>query len=84
VAAKVATLLVQLAARQETVVSGKVQAVRLALVQEPWQVPVPAQTVRVPRGAPEATAVQCPAVLVSAQASHCPLQALSQQTPSTQ
>lgn len=79
-----ATLLLQLAARQETVVSGKVQAVRLALVQDPWQVPVPAQAERVPRGVPEATAVHCPLVLVSAHASHCPLQAFSQQMPSTQ
>jgi hypothetical protein len=84
VAANVATLLLQLAARQETVVSGKVQAVRLAVVQDPWQLPEPAQVARVPRGEPEATAVHCPLVLVSAHASHCPLQALSQQTPSTQ
>jgi len=83
-AASVATLLVQLAARHDTVVSGKVQVVRLAPVQLPWQAPAPPQAVRVPRGAPEVTAVQWPMVLVSAQASHWPVQLLSQQTPSTQ
>ena len=49
----------------------------------PQTEPSEAQAVRALRGAP-ATAVQVPTLPVSAQASHCPVQPVSQQTPSTQ
>jgi hypothetical protein len=44
--------------------------------------PSAAQAARVPWGAPEA-AVQVPALPATSQASHCPLQEVSQQKPST-
>jgi hypothetical protein len=61
-----------------------VQAVRVVPPHEPRQASrVPAQAARVPRGAP-VTTVQRPALPYSPHASHCPVQALSQQMPSTQ
>jgi len=45
--------------------------------------PVPAHAVRAARGVP-ITGTQRPGVLLSLHASHCPVQALSQHTPSTQ
>jgi hypothetical protein len=59
-----------------------VQLVRKLPLQLPSQAePSPAQAARLPRGAP-VTAVHVPAV--TSQASHCPAQALLQQTPSAQ
>jgi hypothetical protein len=49
----------------------------------PQSVPSVAQALRPPRGAP-ATGEQVPSCPLSAQASHWPLQVVSQQTPSTQ
>jgi len=60
---------------------GKLQAVRSVPLQLPAQAPVPAQASRPLRGAP-VTAVQVPGVAL--QASHWPLQAWSQHTPSAQ
>jgi hypothetical protein len=59
-----------------------------AVVREPSQVPPQAvlsvaQALRGPRGAP-ATGAQVPLLPVASQASHCPLQLVLQQTPSTQ
>lgn len=82
VAASVAMAFVQLAARQE--VTGKVQAVLFSPSQVPAHgVPLPTHATRGRRGVP-VTAVHWPFVPGSAHASQAPLQALSQQTPSTQ
>jgi hypothetical protein len=59
-----------------------VHAVRSATLQVPRQV-LPAQAGREPRGVP-LTAVHTPTAPGSLQASHCPLQARLQQTPSAQ
>jgi hypothetical protein len=58
-------------------------AVVVPLQMPPQVVPKPAQTVRVPCGGPE-TGVQLPTALLTSQASHWPVHALSQHTPSTQ
>jgi hypothetical protein len=72
------------AARQDLAAPGKAQAVRSVPSQVPPQtVPSDSQARRVPTGAP-ATAVQVPTRLAWSQASHWPVQALSQQTPSAQ
>jgi hypothetical protein len=63
---------------------GYVQARRLPAPHAPAQAPEPAQAARVPCGAPDVTAVQVPAEPETSQASHWPLQAASQHTPSTQ
>jgi hypothetical protein len=85
-AAGVAVPFVQLAARHVVVAAGKAHDVRLVPSHAPPHVaPAPAQAawpVDV-RGAP-LTAVQVPLVVASAQASHCPAQAVLQQTPSAQ
>jgi hypothetical protein len=61
-----------------------VQAVALTPPQVPPQaVPSVVQAARVPRGAP-VTVLQVPALPTSLQALHCPVQAVLQQTPSTQ
>jgi hypothetical protein len=49
-----------------------------------WQAPVPLQAGRVPRGGPESTGVQVPSLPETLQASHWPVHALLQHTPSTQ
>ena len=51
--------------------------------QVPPQAPVPLHAERPPRGAP-VTAVQVPTAFATSQASHWPLQAWSQHTPSAQ
>ena len=61
---------------------GKVQAFALEPVHVPWQTPKPLQDGRPPCGAP-VTVVQVPRRPATSQASHCPLQARSQQTEST-
>jgi hypothetical protein len=58
--------------------------VRLADEQLPPQVPEPAHAVREPCGAPLVIAEQVPTDPDTSQASHCPPQAPSQHTPSTQ
>ena len=59
------------------------QEVRAVPSQVPPQAPEPLQAERVPRGAP-VTAVQVPTAMATSQASHWPLQAWSQHTPSAQ
>jgi hypothetical protein len=82
VAAAVTTAFEQLGARQAAV--GYAQDARLVPSQAPPQAePSVAQAARPPRGSPM-TAVQTPLLPARLQASHCPPQALSQQTPSTQ
>jgi hypothetical protein len=84
VAPSVAVPLVQLAVRQETVAAGKAHAVRLVPSHIPPQVvPAPVHAAWPVRGAP-LTAVQIPLLAVSPHDSHCPVQALLQQTPSAQ
>jgi hypothetical protein len=73
----------QSAGKQVVSPAGKVQAARPAPSQLPWQAPMPAQAGRPPPGAPVA-GTQLPAWPGSLHASHCPPQALSQQTESTQ
>jgi hypothetical protein len=58
--------------------------VRSAPSQVAWQTPVPAHAVRVLPCTAPATATHVPTLPPTSHASHCPLQALSQQTPSTQ
>ena len=82
-AATVATALAQLPARQDWLLPGNVQALRFAPSQVPAHGAAPAHAVRPARGAP-VTARQIPFLLASAQDSHCPAHAVSQQTPSTQ
>ena len=57
--------------------------VRSAPSQAAWQAPDPEQAVRAPCTAP-ATATHVPTLPPTSHASHWPVQALSQQTPSTQ
>jgi hypothetical protein len=64
-------------------VVGLVQVMRFVPLQVPAQVPVPPHAVRGATGAP-VTAEHVPTRPVSPQASHCPLHAVSQHTPSTQ
>lgn len=52
--------------------------------QLPLQVPLPAQAARAPCGAPELSAVQVPTAPATSHASHAPVQAALQHTPSTQ
>jgi hypothetical protein len=81
-AANVATAPVQLGALHCDV--GYAHAVRPTPLHVPPQVvPVPLHAVRLPWGAP-LTAKQVPTLFVTSHASHCPLHATSQQTPSTQ
>jgi len=83
-AASTATPELQEGLRQVVLAPGYAQADGWAPSQAPPQtVPSEAQAVLALRGAP-ATAVQVPAVAASAHASHCPVHAVSQQTPSTQ
>jgi hypothetical protein len=83
-AARVATPPAQLAARQEVVSSGYAQAVRRLPSQAPPQAePSESHAGRPFSGAPVA-GEQVPARPGRSQASHCPRQAVSQQTPSTQ
>ena len=58
-------------------------AARRVPSQVPPQVPVPLHAERVPRGVP-ITAVQVPTAFATSHASHWPLQAWLQQTPSAQ
>jgi hypothetical protein len=60
-----------------------VQETRAVPSQVPPQAPVPLHAERVPWGAPD-TAVQVPTAMGTSQASHWPLQAWSQHTPSAQ
>jgi len=61
-----------------------VHAVRLTPLHEPPQVmPAPVQALRGATGAPE-TALHTPSEPGTLQASHWPVQVVSQQTPSTQ
>jgi hypothetical protein len=79
-----ATAFEQDAARHWLAPVGYAQAVRDDPSQEPPQAdPSVAHAVRPPRGSPT-TAPQTPALPATLQASHWPLQAVSQQTPSTQ
>jgi len=83
-AALVATPAWQLAAPQAVCAAGKTHAVRFAPSQvPPHTVPAPAHAARVPRGLP-VTAVHAPFMFASPQDWHLPVQADSQQTPSTQ
>lgn len=83
-AARVAVPAVQLAGRQFVLAPGKPQAVRVVPSHDPAQaVPAPAQAAWPVRGAP-LTAAHVPLLAVSAQASHWPLHAALQQTPSAQ
>lgn len=76
--------LAQLPAEHWAVLPGKLQAVGLVPSHWLWQGAVPVQAARIdPRGNP-ATVRHLPALLLSLHAWHCPVQALSQQTPSTQ
>jgi hypothetical protein len=71
-------------ARHSTPEPGKAQASGVTPSHDPLQlVPSPAQGARPPCGAP-LTGVQVPALAGTSQASHWPLQSVSQQTPSTQ
>jgi hypothetical protein len=80
----VATPSVQDAARQAVAEPGKAQASRVAPSQAPAQEePSVAQAVRAPWGAP-VTAAQLPTLPATSHASHWPVHAVSQQTPSTQ
>jgi len=83
-AAATATPEVHEGLRQVVELPGYAQAVGLVPLHAPPQtVPSEAHAVRGLRGAP-VTGVQVPTLPVSAQAWHCPVQAVSQQTPSTQ
>ena len=57
---------------------------RLPAPHAPAHTPEPAQAAREPRGAPDVTAVHVPGEPETLQASHWPLQATLQHTPSTQ
>ena len=81
-AASVSVEPVQLSERQEAVV--KPHAVADVPLQVPWQVPLPAQTVRAPCGWPDVTVVQTPGVAATSHAWHCPVQLVSQHLVSTQ
>jgi hypothetical protein len=84
-AGSVSTPFVQEAPRHWVAPPGYPQAVALDPLQVPPQTePSVAQAAREPCGAPELTVVQVPTLLVTSHAWHWPLQALSQQTPSTQ
>ena len=73
----------QTAAEQTVVETGKSpQPSRLLPLQLALHAPVPAHAARDPVGAP-LTAVQCPTLPPTLHASHWPLHAPSQQTPST-
>ncbi len=73
----------QAAAAHTVPALGKVHASVSAPSHCPWQGAVPGQASRGATGVP-VTAVQLPTVLASLHDSHCPSQALSQQTPSAQ
>ena len=77
-------VLAQLAAAHCVLLSGYVHALRLPDAQLPPQVPSPAQAAREPCGSPLVTAEHVPTAMATSQASHCPVQALLQQNPSTQ
>ena len=80
----VTTPLAQPAAAHWAVLPGKVQAVGLVPSHWLWQGAVPVHRARSdPRGVPEMVR-HLPGLLDSPQDWHCPLQALSQHTPSTQ
>jgi hypothetical protein len=83
VAAAVALPSAQLAVRHDVVAGGYVHAARWVPSQVPPQVPVPLHAERMPRGAP-VTAVQVPTDFATSHASHWPLQAWLQHTPSAQ
>jgi len=81
----VAEPFMQIAAPHITVPSGNPQAVLLVPLHVPTQPAVPVHLARrVPRGAPLVTLAQVPSWPVSPHDSHWPVQALSQQKPSTQ
>jgi hypothetical protein len=61
-----------------------VQLVALVPSQVAAQVPLPGHADRVPRGPPDVSVVQVPRDAGRLHASHWPVQALSQQTPSWQ
>jgi len=84
VAAAVAVPPVQLAPRQEVLVSGNAQAAVFEPSHAPPQaVPAPVQALRGACGSP-LTATQVPTLPGTSHASHWPLQAWLQQTPSAQ
>ena len=83
-AVKTATPVLHDGVRQVAPLPGKAHAVRLVPSHAPPQTePSEAQALRALRG-PPATGVQMPALPASAQASHWPVHAVSQQRPSTQ
>ena len=82
-AGSVATLSSQEASRHWVSAPGKVQDTPLAPLQEPTQGPSPVQAGRPFWGSPT-TGRQVPSLPWALQASHWPLQGLSQHTPSTQ
>jgi hypothetical protein len=75
--------LVQIAAAQTVVLSGKVQVLPSEPSHWAWQAPVPPQGVRGLSGLP-LMALHLPTEPASSHDSHWPSQALSQHTPSTQ
>jgi hypothetical protein len=84
-AATVCTPLLQEAARHCVESAGYAQALALDPSQAPPHTePSEEQAGREPCGAPEATVVQVPGLPATSQAWHWPLQAVSQQRPSTQ
>jgi hypothetical protein len=84
VCASVATLFAQLGGVHTTEVPGYVQRSGVTPLHVPAQFgSVPAHGARTPRGAPT-TEVHVPKAPPTLHASHCPMQAESQQTPSTQ
>jgi hypothetical protein len=82
-AAGVSVLPAQLWGRQPVALPGNVQAVREAAAHEPAHAPLPPQAARAPCGAPEITGAQWPGAAAVSHASQLPVQAPSQQTPST-
>jgi hypothetical protein len=71
------------AGSQVVAAPGRLQSVRLLPSQRPWQSPVPPQAARPGCGAPS-MATQTPGESAASQASHWPVQAEPQHTPSTQ
>jgi hypothetical protein len=83
VGAEVVMPFTQVGAPHVVAAAGNAQVVRFEPSHDPWQAPVPAHAARPVRG-PPVTATQIPLLLGSPHDSHCPVHALSQQTPSTQ